>query len=84
MGIYEAIKSILEAFQIPVMKVQNLHAPSNSIIQYTDFKPHYLWNESSFRDKVYRNRYSIHCRIFYLVLMRFSSKFILPKMYIRT
>ena len=42
MGIYEAIKSILEAFQIPVMKVQNSHAPSNGIIQYTDFKPHYL------------------------------------------
>ena len=40
MGIYEAIKSILEAFQIPVMKVQNLHALSNGIIQYTDLKPH--------------------------------------------
>jgi hypothetical protein len=42
MGIYEAIESILEAFQIPVMKFKNLHAPSNSIIQYTDLKPHYL------------------------------------------
>ena len=42
MGIYQAIKSILEAFQIPVMKFQNSHAPSNGIIQYTDLKPHYL------------------------------------------
>jgi hypothetical protein len=32
MGVYEAIKSILEAFQIPVMKVENLHVPRNSII----------------------------------------------------
>ena len=84
MGIYEAIKSILEAFQTPVMTVQNSHAPSNGIIQYTDFKPHYLLNENSFRDKIYRNRYSIHCGIFYLVLMRFYSKFFLPKMYTRT
>jgi hypothetical protein len=46
------------------------------------FKPHYLWNERSFWDKVYRNRYCSHCRIFYLVLMWFYSKFFLPKMYI--
>jgi hypothetical protein len=65
-----------------LMKFQNSHAPSKGIIQYTDFKPHYLWNESSFWDKVYRNRYSSHCRIFYLVLMWFYSKFFLPKMYI--
>jgi hypothetical protein len=38
MGIYEAIKCISEAFQIPVMKVQNLHAPSNGIIQYTGMR----------------------------------------------
>jgi hypothetical protein len=84
MEVYEAIKSILEAFQIPVMKFQNSHAPSNGIIQYTDFKPHYLWHESSFRDKVYRNGYSSHCRILYLVLMWFYSKLSCQKMNIRT